>query len=258
MNSFKYRDVPGFPGYRVGVSVDGKVVVESNKKKGNWIDKSIGEWRQMKVSKHKRGEYMLVTLIHEGKYTTFMLHRLVLLCFVGPPPKGKPLALHDDDNKMNNHPDNLYWGTHAQNMRDAIRNGKVTKGEINGCVRLSEDQVEEIIRLRAEEGVGSRRLARQFRTGHTNIQHILSGKTWKHLDRPERNEEVATQGDTIKGTKNPAVVLAEKQVLEIVEMWKTGFYSQQMIADEHKVHQTLISAIIRGKTWSHLTGIERK
>lgn len=52
------------------------------------------------------------------------VHRLVLLAFVGQPPQGKPLGLHKDDNKDNNHISNLYYGDHQDNTNDKLLNAK--------------------------------------------------------------------------------------------------------------------------------------
>lgn len=54
-----------------------------------------------------------------GKY---LVHRLVLSAFVGPCPKGCE-GLHDDDKRTNNRLSNLRWGTRAENIEDAFRNG---------------------------------------------------------------------------------------------------------------------------------------
>lgn len=238
----EYRGVPGIPGYRVGDDAS----VWSNKRKSRWSDgERDGEWKRMKYKKHKRGEYIVVTLCHEGKSITFLLHRLVLLCFVGPPPSDEHLGLHRNDDKTNNTPNNLYWGTHQENMEDAKRNGKVTGGERNGCVKLMEEQVKEIVRLRAEEGIGSRRLARMFGVHHTTIQAVLSGTNWSHL-QVDRSTLI-TQGDTIRGDKNPAAKLNKEQVDMI--RWLAGTMSQAKIAGIYGVHQTAISAIIQGKNW---------
>lgn len=243
MNEVGYGDVPKFPGYRVGD--DGSVW--TSKRKGNWIVKDAGVWKRMKVKMHPRGDYFLVTLTHNGKYKTFLLHKLVLLVFAGPPPTKKHLALHRDDDKTNNAFSNLYWGTHQQNMDDAVRNGKTTKGETNGCSKLTEDQAKEVLRLRAEEGFGSRRIARMLGDGITPqaIQLILSGHRWKHLPRPKVMLKWLSQGSTIKGTRNPASKLKEGTDEKVRKLYSTGMYSQQEIADLFGVHQTRVSGIIR-------------
>lgn len=236
----EYREVFDFPGYWVGS--DG--TVWSEKKRGNWIDKSRQSWRQMQLC--KRGAYLFVTLVHERKYKTFLVHRLVLLVFQGPPPSDKHLGLHKDDDKENNTPDNLYWGTHQENSNDAKRNGRLTRGEKNGCNRLTEDQAKEVLRLRAEEGIGCRRIAKQLGCHHTTVQAILDGTTWSHLDRPQRKLEFATQGDTIRGNRNPATKIKVELREKIKRLYSSGEFSQQELADIFGIHQTRISSIIRG------------
>lgn len=41
--------------------------------------------------------------------------RLVCEAFHGPPPPGKPNALHRDENPRNNRPENLFWGSQREN-----------------------------------------------------------------------------------------------------------------------------------------------
>lgn len=50
------------------------------------------------------------------------IHELVLEAFVGSCPDGW-VARHADDNKQNNHLENLSWGTYSENMYDRVRNG---------------------------------------------------------------------------------------------------------------------------------------
>lgn len=51
------------------------------------------------------------------------VHRIVCEAFNGPAPVGCNTVRHLDDVKHNNVPDNLAWGTQADNMADAVRNG---------------------------------------------------------------------------------------------------------------------------------------
>lgn len=58
----------------------------------------------------------------------FKLPQLIMRAFIGPPPEGKGLVRHLDDNPENNILENLAWGDHNDNMQDAIRNGHMGKG----------------------------------------------------------------------------------------------------------------------------------
>jgi hypothetical protein len=54
----------------------------------------------------------------------------VLKLFGSPCPEGdeRYCACHKDDDRDNNCIDNLYWGTHAENMRDLVNNGRHSNG----------------------------------------------------------------------------------------------------------------------------------
>ena len=55
---------------------------------------------------------------------TFRVHRLVALAFHGLPIRDTLMVCHKDDIKTNNCPENLYWGTHKDNMEDSVRNNR--------------------------------------------------------------------------------------------------------------------------------------
>lgn len=57
-----------------------------------------------------------------GRGNGRLVHRLVLLAFVGPCPDGKE-ALHRNDVPGDNWVGNLRWGTRAENIEDAFNNG---------------------------------------------------------------------------------------------------------------------------------------
>lgn len=110
-STVSYRDIPGFPGYRVGD--DGSVW---SRWKGS---RSLSdEWRPMKLSPGSKG-YLRVNLSRpEGSYKTFRIHRLVLECFVGPCPEGMEARHFPDHDKSNNRLENLSWGTAKANAAD--------------------------------------------------------------------------------------------------------------------------------------------
>lgn len=63
-----------------------------------------------------------VNVSRDGIKAVLMVSVLVLTAFEGP---GEGLwCLHWDDDQTNNHISNLRWGTPADNLQDAVRNGK--------------------------------------------------------------------------------------------------------------------------------------
>ena len=67
--------------------------------------------------------HLVVGLLKRGRQSTRLIHRLVAEAFI-PNPDNLPLVLHWDDDPQNNHVSNLRWGTHSDNLRDLVRNGR--------------------------------------------------------------------------------------------------------------------------------------
>jgi len=77
----------------------------------------IGE---MKPQLTKYG-YLKIKLRHKGYRQAFFLHRLVCEAFHGEPPVygDEPAhCRHIDGNRLNNHADNLRWGSRIENEHD--------------------------------------------------------------------------------------------------------------------------------------------
>jgi hypothetical protein len=76
--------------------------------------------------------YRIVTLWRNGKQRTALVHRLVLLAFVGEPPRSTE-ALHADGNRENNSIENLSWGTHSENQLDQVEHGTHSNASKTRC-----------------------------------------------------------------------------------------------------------------------------
>lgn len=59
----------------------------------------------------------------KGKRKTFLVHRLVAITFLGPPPDERPHVNHLDGNKANNRLSNLEYCSAKENNRHAAENG---------------------------------------------------------------------------------------------------------------------------------------
>jgi hypothetical protein len=124
------------------------------------------------------GGYPAVTLCQEGRESTRRVYRLVLEAFAGPCPPGMQ-ALHGPHGKLDSRwPENLRWGTPAENAADKLRDGTWQGAERNGQAKLRWADVIEI-RRRAAAGEHHRVLAREFHMGHSAISLIVRRETWR-------------------------------------------------------------------------------
>lgn len=119
MTKDDWGDIPEYEG-RYSISKSG--VIRSYSKYGR---------SQIKGRKLKGGHHR-VALYKDGVAKDYLVHRLVLMAFVGPCPDGME-ALHWDDDKDNNNLSNLRWGTRSDNQYDRVRNGNHPQANKTHC-----------------------------------------------------------------------------------------------------------------------------
>jgi hypothetical protein len=183
--SVEYRDIPEFPGYRVGS--DGSVWscwrwkgggVGSKRQRVTFMS---DRWRLLKQrSRDGVSGYPSVDLWRDGKPHTRTTHILVLTAFVGPPPAGME-CLHGDGNRANNRLTNLRWGTHLENVRDQVQQGTIQHGSRHYNAKLTESIVRDIRAEHATGGIGYRRLAKKYSITMGTVQGVVLRRTWKHV-----------------------------------------------------------------------------
>ncbi len=167
--SVEYRDVLGFPGYRIGD--DGSCWSLYKRP----ISTMGTEWRQLPGSINAHG-YRVYCLTKDKKTHYFFGHRLVLEAFVGPRPDGMQCR-HLDGDPSNNHLENICWGTSKENIGDRVGHGTAARGELNGRHKLSNEDVETIRRLRSE-GVHYKVIAKRFGICFTTMYRIFNRTGW--------------------------------------------------------------------------------
>jgi hypothetical protein len=177
----EYRDVPDFPGYRVGN--DGSVWscwkrIGAGKNKGSTF--VIGaDWIRLKASPDGDG-YPKVTLCKERKHYDRKVHVLVLWIFVGPKPAGM-VARHKDGVSTNCNVTNLEWSTQQKNIMDKKAHGTMIQGEDSHMAKLSETEVKEI-RLSYSKGAATQEeLGTKYGVSQVAIGCIVRRKSWKHV-----------------------------------------------------------------------------
>jgi hypothetical protein len=171
----EYKDIPGYPGYRVGS--DGSV----------WSCRTnagrLGQkWRILKPKKNSWNQHY-VALSVCGVVSRPRIAQVVLLSFVGPCPPGME-ACHGNGNPGDNRLENLRWDTHKANMEDSIRHGTMVRGSKSPQTKLTENDVKTIISMNWNGWSGAK-LSRLFGVGETTIYGILNRKSWRHVQATE-------------------------------------------------------------------------
>lgn len=136
----------------------------------------IGKWRKIKRCYSKSIGYYVVNL--KGK--THLIHRLVLLAFVGPCPEGME-GCHFDGNRLNNNLTNLRWDTRKANCADTAKHGRMLIGENAPRAKLTNDTVVEIRRLYATGNYTMQSLSVWSGVNLSSIHNIIHRKRWRHI-----------------------------------------------------------------------------
>lgn len=186
-SSVTYRDIPDFPGYRVGD--DGSVwsclrFVGLGKGRGTKSHLS-DTWHQLKPTPKKSG-HLKVTLCCGGKKVTSYVHAIVLLAFRGPCPPGEE-GCHDDGNPLNNCIGNLRWDTPKGNTADRVRHGRqfFAVGAKHGQAVLDDVKAMQIF-TRCQAGESQGNVAKDFGVTRSAVSAIATRRTWKHIHSSAR------------------------------------------------------------------------
>jgi hypothetical protein len=139
-----------------------------------------GKTRGIKHWTDKDG-YLRVGLYRDRKQKMFLVHRLVLLAFVGECPDGLQVAHlngQPDDNRLAN----LAYVTKSENESHKKLHGTdiYARGEKNGSAKLGEDDVREI-RRRLARGETQQTIAREYGVSQAIISLIKTGRSWSWL-----------------------------------------------------------------------------
>lgn len=178
-----WRTVPGFPLYEVShlgrVRSLRRTHIGKHWKSGKAMRIAAGG-RVLKGTTARADGYRQVLL---GRGAPRLVHRLVLIAFVGPCPQGMEGCHYDGDPKTNEL-SNLRWDTRAANIDDAKRHGTfrfnhgiVRVGTEHPSARLTEDDVRAI----RKTPLHTPGLSIKYGVSVASIYKIRRRKVWKHV-----------------------------------------------------------------------------
>lgn len=129
--------------------------------------------RVLRLGVHSKG-YRSVVLSVAGVRRSVLVHRLVLMAFVGPPQPGQETR-HVDGDRANNALSNLAWGTNAENYADRVGHGTALHGDRNPRAKITSEQAQEII-ARCQTGESQRSVAQAYGLSQPQVSRIITGK----------------------------------------------------------------------------------
>jgi len=123
---------------------------------------------------------------------------------------------------------------------------KATAGSFASKVNWMTDQ--ELINMVNANGV----------TGTAIILGITPSGIYKRMSRRKLEHKLSgtNSGTFTSGSTHKMAKLTEEKVIEIVQLYNTGKYICQELAELFGVSRLAISAIMRGQNWSHITNIK--
>lgn len=107
-------------------------------------------------------------------------HALVAEAYHGPRPPGADIR-HLNGDPGDDRPENLAYGTRAENAADTVSHGRTTRGSRNTQAKLTEAQARDI-KMRLQAGEMGRALADEFGVTEQTICDIRKGRQWAWLE----------------------------------------------------------------------------
>lgn len=181
------RPIPGFEGL-YSATADGRIWSHGRMVQEQRRTRRIpADWLMPMTD---RLGYGRVNLYCDGKKHRWLVHRLIALAFLGPPPPGRDVINHKDLDPSNNHFTNLEWcsvgenNQHAWNSRpERVVPAKLLEAHqvaVRDLRKLTEGQVR-FLRKRRAAGATYQSLAEEFNVSLATARNAAIRITYAHV-----------------------------------------------------------------------------
>lgn len=148
---------------------DGRIY--SRAQRSRYKRKSLESWIPLRGGRGTKG-YTVISIWWNGRKLSKSAHRLVCSAFNGLPPKASMQVRHLDGNPANDMPQNLRWGTQAENWSDRKAHGRI--GE-NRTYKLTPGK-RASLRKKLADGISTvTELAHAFGISPAAVRHYRKG-----------------------------------------------------------------------------------
>ena len=158
-----WKDIPGFDGYKISNFGNIKSCLTNKGKTKNWKIRT--------PVKTPHGYKRIILRKNKNPYN-WLVHRIVLLAFVGP---DKRQVNHKnfirDDNKLIN----LEYVTSSENEIYSYKHGRKSRAGNNSFVRKIDEKTS--IKIRCESGL-LKNIAKKYKLSMGQISNIKNKKSW--------------------------------------------------------------------------------
>lgn len=175
------KDIPGFEG-RYAITKEGEVWSYSRK---NSVGRPAkGQWIKQRLQKGYPVVYLRGANRKRGR--NYLIHRFLLLVFVGTPPIGRNETNHVNGKKNDNRLENLEWVSSSENRKHAWEIGLIKNTENRDRAALKRgfklrlftwDQAMDIRKMHSL-GKAQTEIARQYKVNRKTINMIITRKTY--------------------------------------------------------------------------------
>ncbi|WP_430229315.1 HNH endonuclease signature motif containing protein [Paraburkholderia tropica] len=164
-----FRTIPGWPEYECSDRGD---IRRLHAACGATVGKYL-KWQIMNIG------YAKVSLCRDAKRKEYLVHRLVVMTFIGDIPPGMDVC-HFDGNKLNNALSNLRIDTRKGNCSDNIRLGRTPRGQKCGSNKYDAAFILRVRELSAN-GVRDCDIAREMNITPQYVNNIIKKRVWGWL-----------------------------------------------------------------------------
>lgn len=130
------------------------------------------------ISRINRGGRKYINLSKNGKYTSYVISRLVAIAFI-PNPKNLPEVNHIEGNKLNDSKDNLEWSSREDNIKHAHINNLYPVGENHSKSILTDKDIENIRLLHNRVNLKYVDISNLYGVSRQHIRAIILNKKRK-------------------------------------------------------------------------------